>query len=374
MSELGDLLELLHGARSRYRTVRLEAREWRHNHRLLEAYERSIRAVRGSAIQVNLGDPAEAPAESEVETRIWFEPPNRLREERLEAGRLCTAVANGERWWTSMPEWATVVQDGDGWATGSVGQTAQGLLDPGLLLGVLELELRGRAEAAGREALVVAAAPRPSPHHAGVEPLSHGATRHELLVDAERGVLLSLTAYLDDQPFSVVRVREIAFDEAIDGSVFTYEAAEGEEVLGPHDVSPGEHVSIEEAARRATFTVLVPRSLGRGWRMHVLSTPGRERPPMRETVHVSLFRDDATHTVSIRQTPPPFETWQRNGTERVERDGRVLWVADTGWRRVLLEREGTCVEVGSETIEAEELVELALSLEPSPTERPPLLG
>jgi outer membrane lipoprotein-sorting protein len=374
MSELGDLLELLHGASGRYRTVRLEAREWRHNHRLIEAYDRLVREARGSGGQIVLGDPGEAPAETEVELRIWFEAPNRVREERLEAGRLCTAVANGMRWWTSMPEWATVVEEGDGWARGAVAQTARVLLDPGLLLGSVELALRGRSEAAGREAIAVSATPRPGAQHVGPELLSQGATRHELLVDAERGVLLSVTAFLDQAAFSTIEVRESVFDAPIDASVFSYEAAEGEEILRPQDVSPGEPVTIEEAVRRASFTVLVPRSLGRGWRMHVLSTPGRDRPPLRETVHVSLFREDATHSVSIRQTAPPFERWQRNGTDRIERDGRELWVADTGWHRVLLEREGTCVELGSQTIEAEELVELALALEPAPTERPPLLG
>ena len=84
---------------------------------------------------------------------------------------------------------------------------------------------------------------------------------------------------------------------------------------------------MEEAARRASFTVLVPASLGHGWRSHVLYTPGREGTPVRETVHVALYRDDAMHAVSIRQTAGPWESWQTNGTVESERNGVRLRVS-----------------------------------------------
>jgi hypothetical protein len=40
----------------------------------------------------------------------------------------------------------------------------------------------------------------------------------------------------------------------------------------------------------------------------------------------------------------------------------------------LVEREGTCVELSSQTYTPDALAELALSLVPAPTERPPLVG
>jgi hypothetical protein len=41
---------------------------------------------------------------------------------------------------------------------------------------------------------------------------------------------------------------------------------------------------------------------------------------------------------------------------------------------VLLEERGTFVELDSQTVETEALVELALALEPAPTEPPPLVA
>jgi hypothetical protein len=212
------------------------------------------------------------------------------------------------------------------------------------------------------------------PHLGGPEPLAHGADRHELAFDRERGVLVRTRSFFEGEPFSSVEVLAVAFDEALPDGVFTFEADAGEEVVRPEDVSPGDVVTVEEAARRASFTVFVPRSLGRGWRSHVLYTPGHEGTRVRETVHLALYRDDASHSVSLRQTAGPWESWQTNGTEEAERGGRSLRLSVGPWHRVLLEERGTFVELDSQTVETEVLVELALGLEPAPTEPPPLVA
>jgi hypothetical protein len=95
---------------------------------------------------------------------------------------------------------------------------------------------------------------------------------------------------------------------------------------------------------------------------------------VRETVHLSLYRDDASHSVSLRQTAGPWESWQTNGTEEAERGGRSLRLSVGPWHRVLLEERGTFVELDSQTVETEELVELALALDAAPTEPPPLVA
>jgi outer membrane lipoprotein-sorting protein len=370
MSELGDVLELLHGAHRRYRTVRLVAHEWRHNARFLAAYEEAMRAGGASGYQSAAGEGV--PAETDVVVRVWFEQPNRFREEREDGGRRYVAASDGSRWWTALPDWATIAEEGDGWLRGHVGRGIRPLLDPAQVAGLVDLETGGHGEVAGRPAYVVTATPRPGVHP-DVDVLATGADRHELLVDAERGLLLAVTSSRSEEPFSSIRVDEIAFDEPIDEARFAYEAKPGEQLLGLHE-SAGEHVSIEEAARRASFTVLVPGELGRGWQMHVLYTPGADGSRVRETVSLTLYRDDATHSIAIRQTAPPFERWQLNGTERVERGGRELHVSSEGWRRVLVEHSGTALEVSSSSVETDELVDLALALSPAPTELPPLLA
>jgi len=367
VSELGHVLELLYGARDRYESARLEAHE-RRNHRLQsEAYERAQRQHSG-AVSVTLYAPLDdAPEESETTIRLWFEQPNRFREERIQNGHEMLLVGDGARWWTSSPEWATVVQEGDGWAQADA--SSRTLLDPALLISDLALEIRGQTEAAGRAAVALDARPRHPLHHS--PPLPRGATGHELVADAERGVLLRVASTLDGVVFDALDVTEIAFDEALDDRLFRYEPPPGEEVLQPKDVSPGKPVSVEEAARRASFTVLVPSSLGPGWHVHALYVAGRGR--IDETLHISLFRDDGVHSVGIRQTARPFERWQLNGTEERRETGTTLRVADGGWTRVLVESEGTCVELSSATYSVDELVELALSLRPAPHERPRLI-
>src|SRR5919106_3487569 len=154
MSELGDLLEVVHGAHRSFTTVRLEAREWRHNHRLHAAYARAAERAGANAATVALGG-GEVPAETEVLIRACFEQPNRVREEREEAGHHYIAVADGSRWWQRLPAWATMSAEGDGWATGQVGHTLRPLLDPWPVVAGLELALAAPTRVAAREAVVV---------------------------------------------------------------------------------------------------------------------------------------------------------------------------------------------------------------------------
>ena len=83
---------------------------------------------------------------------------------------------------------------------------------------------------------------------------------------------------------------------------------------------------------------------------------------------------NATHAVSIRQTAGPFESWQTNGTEEAERDGTRLRRSTGPWHRVLVEQDGTFVELDSQTVDTDRLAELALSLARVGTEPPPLVA
>jgi hypothetical protein len=58
VSDLGDLLVLLHGARARISTVRANARGWRHERRVCEAMERS---TRGGSVAGSLGPHGSSP-------------------------------------------------------------------------------------------------------------------------------------------------------------------------------------------------------------------------------------------------------------------------------------------------------------------------
>ncbi len=374
MSELGDLLELLHRAHRSFETVRYEAREWRHVRRTQEAYARALRQRGAYTVTQQVQQPDDLPEDWEVGIRGWLALPNRVREERGEAGRTTISVGHGSRWWQVMPEWATSSDEGDGWATGRAGECVRHVIDPSSLAVGLDLEPGSRAERAGREAINVTATPRPGPLGFEHDVLLTGADRHELAIDAERGVLLGATSFLDDEPASLFEVLEIAFDEPLDPALFQHVPGPGEQVARPEEIRSGDVVTIEAAVRLASFVVLVPGSLGHGWRSHVFYTPGRAGTRVRETVTVSLYRDDGTHSVTLRQSAGPWESWQTNGTQESERDGRQLRTSVGPWHRVLVEQDGTHVELDSGTVETDALAELALTLVPAPSEPPPLVA
>jgi hypothetical protein len=118
MSELGELLELLHEARHRYRTARGVMRR-RHNWRLTqEAMKRSNARSRrgGSTGQVMMfasrgGAEAQPDVHEEV-IRFWVEPPDRLRHEVESSGRSHTTVIDGDTWWMYSPEWGATSNAG----------------------------------------------------------------------------------------------------------------------------------------------------------------------------------------------------------------------------------------------------------------------
>ena len=68
MSELGDVLELLHGARGRYSTARLEARERKRYRLQNEAYERARRRYSGDVGSISYGPPIDLP---EINVDDW---------------------------------------------------------------------------------------------------------------------------------------------------------------------------------------------------------------------------------------------------------------------------------------------------------------
>ena len=88
-----------------------------------------------------------------------------------------------------------------------------------LELDALELRPTGRARVAGREAIRVSAV-KPGGWEYPPEPLWWGADDYELLVDAERGVILSLASRIDGRAFDVTEVLDVAFDEAFPEETF----------------------------------------------------------------------------------------------------------------------------------------------------------
>ena len=374
MSDLAELLELLYTARDRWRTVHAILRDWTHLERSQLAFERHLertKGIRGPSLAVGAyGEGAgQYPRELQFAVEIWLDRRRRFREER--SSQRMTLVSDGERALIYSPESGVIEHE-----TNTVRPTADALLDPAALIAALELARHGTTVVAGRDAFVVEAEPR-LPATAPADLVPYGCDGIALAVDAERGVVLRLEARLDGEPVRVLEVTAIAFDEDLPDELFRFEPPAGEIVRSAAEAYPSRNVSLEDAARTAAFTVCSPSRLPGRWRVHVVYRPATERPALPETVTMLFTDTESLHYFGIEQAAQPLLAWRLGGETIVSANGLELRLIG-GDRlpgpplEVHLEREGTHVRVYSDNLDQASLVELASSLEPAPTEPPPV--
>jgi outer membrane lipoprotein-sorting protein len=395
VSDLGEVLELLHGARARYRTVRGVLRHWSSLRLSQEARERwaaEVHAAGHSAgttyaeVMVVDQPASEPPDRHELAIRFWSDPPARLREETTNVApqpHEHVLVRDGDRWWTYSPEWGAVSNVVTGEEVEQVmtggGELWETLLDPSVWIPALDFELEGRGEQIGRPALRVRATgrvPRGNDPFLFRAQLAVGADEYRLLIDRERGVVLRVAALLEGEEFWVSQFDELVFDEKLGRETFVFTPPSGVEIRAP-DIGVHEAVTIEEAARRASFPVFYIPELPEGrWDLHVMYAAPRELPPLEESVHLAYHRADATHHVMVTERAaterePAWVRYARAGlqVEELEREGRLLTVYRPERRRhgipltVVVDRDGTALELSSANLEEEVLLRLAASME-----------
>ncbi len=135
-----------------------------------------------------------------------------------------------------------------------------------------------------------------------------------------------------------------------------------------------------EVVHRAHRSYTSARLAVREWRHHRRLQAAYDRAAQRAGAGVEIARLGAADEVPAETdvgVHPWFEQYLERGEDVpgiAERDGRSLRISAGPWHRVLLEERGTFVELDSQTVETEALVELALALEPAPTEPPPLVA
>jgi len=377
MSELGELLELMYGARGRWRTARFVVRDRVDFALSQEAQQRLMerQSAGGGSVQVMVSFSAtaqpEPPAELVTTTKVWVEG-DRYRAELEQLDHRTVTVCDGTQIWFWSPEMGAVVHDVSNSFSGW-----EAILDPRPFLAAGELEPAGRGIAAGRDALVVVGRMPPGAPHWHVDGLPPGATDFELLVDAERGTVLRCDARLDGRPFSLREVLEIAYDEPLPAATFVFEPGPGETVRTFDEAYPVEHLSLDGVARRASFTVWVPPELAEGWRVHAVYMPARERSP--EHVTISCFHERGANQFQLHEGAaeglPELE-----GFARVEHGGLELATYVPEGRRapvptvVALDRDGTRIQLSSAELGLDALLDLAVSLVPAPTEPPQILA
>ena len=212
MPTAGDLAARLGGARARVKTAHAVISDWTDPFATLEAMKNGPWAEEAA----NTDDPGMFGLPDQVTTlelRQWVDyEHNRLREER---GTLVN-IKDGPNWWSIIPGQAPNF----GTEPASSLELCDALLrwtDPQPLTRLMELEPAGEDQ----RGLLVTATARPDNGIAGeIAPLGWSADRWELVVDAERGILLATTAFVGDKPFRKVEAASIELDQAFDDALF----------------------------------------------------------------------------------------------------------------------------------------------------------
>lgn len=185
-----------------------------------------LRSVPPGGIVTSRGQPE--PGSPEHHWQAWISQPDRARVETTGPHGGGTAIHRHDRSWTSMPPYHR---------EGRVGAPAPDvvvaswpaalLLDTGATSARYRLEPVSRMVVAARPAVLVEARPIDSHDVAPIGPLQ-GAEEVELAIDAERGVLLRLTAFIDSAAYYRLGMDTVAFDEPLDDDLFaTPEAPAG---------------------------------------------------------------------------------------------------------------------------------------------------
>jgi outer membrane lipoprotein-sorting protein len=373
VSELGDVLELMHTSEQRWRSLCAAGREWRHAALNLEAFMRMAERRRPGSVAVfgGLSEEVEEPEESESTWRLWMEGRRRIRAEfAVGHGEMVTAVVDGPTWWSWAPSTGALTNEGsENTETGLGRGTA--LVHPAVILPAIDLEIRGRTRKLDRSVYEVVATPSEGDEEEQNAGLLHGvgsgAEQYTLLVDGERGVLLRTEARLHGRPFLILEMDEVAFDQALPAETFTLVPPSGQEFEA---VPRSRSLLLEELPAAVGFTVLVPERAPDDTDTDVMIEPALPRYGVPEHANITYhtFNRDATPmSLTLRESgaamPLPDKTeWREVEGIVVAEDPHT----DPPTIRVRLEMQGTHVELSSRDLPVRQLLDMGRSLVPLP--------
>lgn len=372
MSELGDFLELLHGAGDDLGTACLTISEYRNLDLSQRAWERWA-AEQGQA-WTGGAMPAGRPPEYEARVRLWHSAPDRYRVERAvvsgPSAEPYTRVLDGSDEWYYAPS-SGIYKNASGGTYVECGV----LLDPRALLGAMRFAVVEPTERIGRSAIEARGTITASEHiPETLQELGVGADRYELAADTEHGVLLELRAVYEEAEMFRFTVAEAAFNDELDADLFRFEPPPDVPVVDADAIEPPVTLSLEEAASRASFTVLVPARAPARTQLHISYQAPQDLPRMVERVYLTYVFPSGAHSLVVVQASAAGAPREASADwASTSRAGQDLRHRDHGPQRdVELERAGTRVRISSD-LELETLIELALSLEPAPSEPPRLV-
>jgi outer membrane lipoprotein-sorting protein len=359
VGELAGLFEAMHGAPESFRTLRATLRHWSHEERARRARQRfndeqAKRQSGGgtvSSIAFAYAGGGELPETLEWRSQLMIERPDRLRFE-VEGEHAQLRIRNGERMWQELGEYGPIEQEV---SIDELVDEQPELFAPLALVPAYDLELTGETSVAGRACRSLRGIPRESgPPHVGIGAL--GADEIELAVDDERGVVLRFVARFEGEPYQLVEVEQIAFDEQLDPALFVYEPPPGVRIRRPEELHSGfvHGLTLEEAVERVSFPLFAPSSVPEGTHLIVNYMPARERPELEEQVSLHYVGGDPARSFMLVERGA-------NGSETAFPSAHVRVV-----------REGTTIDLTSQELDEQELRAIAGALVPARREPPRL--
>lgn len=293
------------------------------------------------------------PEELEWRARVWAASPDRVR---VEYQRDADFVPVGTRVSSINGDRDSVVED----------NPIQHLLDPSGLIGVLDFHSVRKIQIGARPAYLVSATPRlvDRRQQGALHRLALGADHHVLSIDAQRGVVMRAEAQLNGYTFALTELSQIAYDQQLPEDVFS------RSWLSQSRIPITETVSLEEAARRAPFTLMVPSRAPTGAVLLVRLRRSVGVTPFSVTLFYHPW--SAGHSVRMTQSVVGGTSGADLDWQKVQREGKTLWVSepeavmDVLQRHVKTVSDGTIVKITSK-LDTTMLIAIALSLVPATT-------
>jgi len=365
VSEFADLLELIHGATDRVRSVQATIVERRRPQLLERAFrsfaERVEMARGGGYFHVPLGGVAPgAPGDEHVWRIELAAEPGRFRQERRGPEAEHLLVVDGERWWDWSPAFGLRSHEDERGVSHHGGLE---LLDASGLLGGYTLEPAGESRAAGRPAKRVRVGGTAAGHRPfGLEP---GIEEAEVLLDAERGLVLRRAELVDGEEAFVREVAQITYDEPFPPETFVFELPPGASARGRAEP---QITTIDTAAALASFRVFKLEPVPPDWRVQAVYIAATERPTLPDSVTLLYSRPDGGERLRIQETTRAHQLPAIGGERRFEHAGRsyIALAPDRPAGRepaeLIFEIERTQIRITSSELPLHELLQGAAQL------------
>lgn len=319
MSEVADLLELIHGARGRAGSVQATIVERRRPVLLEQAFRSfagQVEMARGGGyFHVPLG--GVAPGEH-ADEHVWCielaAEAGRFRQERRGPDVEHLLVVDGERWWDWSPAFGLRSHENE---RGVHHQGGLDLLDASGLLVGYTLEPAGESLAAGRSVRRVRVRGTSTGHRPfGLEP---GIEEAELLLDAERGLVLRRAELVDGEEAFVREVEQITYDQVLPPEMFLFELPPGASARGRAEPQT---TTIDAAAALASFRLFKLEPAPPDWRVQAIYVAATERPTLPDSATLLYSRADGGQRVRLQETTREHQLPAIGGERRFEHRGR----------------------------------------------------